>query len=393
MTDETTVQLRTTDIKKDIKLSPRAGVDKTTVSIYAVCFDQLPPVDVFWIEGRDGWWIVDGWHRLAAAEDLGLAHVTTNTHQGTYDDALEFAYDANLKHGQPLTLGQRKEGAKLKLQWHTERSNRWIAEECGIDNHTVGTLRDKLESAGEIPQLTDLQGRDGKWYPRAMPKVEQPEPEPIETIKLYRGDMLEVLPTLGQKFGLVVADPPYGVTDHAWDVLNTKAWLQAIVPCLEDKYHLFWFCSPRHATDTELIFREVGLDITSRIVWHRRNMAKGSHAKHKFIDTWDMIFHAGNKPLNFSEDWTDAWFDVQVYAVPQSNFSDKKLHPTQKPLDLIRRLVEFGGTVQDKVLDPFAGAGTTGAACQQDDRHCVLIEIDEAYCGFIEGRLGITRGD
>ena len=385
------MELRLDQIKRDDKLSPRAGIDKTTVAIYAASFDQLPPIDVFWIEDRDGWWLVDGWHRYGAAHELGLAYLEANEHQGTFDDALEFAYDANLKHGKPLTLGERKDAAKLKLRRHTERSNVWIAQECGLSDPTIGTLRDELESTSKIERLDKLLGRDGAWRPRAMPKAEEPEPEPIETVKLYRGDMLQVLPQLDRKFGLVVADPPYGVTDYEWDVLNTKAWLEAIIPCLKDKYHLFWFCSPQYAADVEMAFRELGLEIQSRIVWHRRNMAKGSHAKHKFIDTWDMIFHAGNKPLNFPEGWTDAWFDVQIHAVPQTNFTDKKLHPTQKPYSLIRRLVEFGSDKDEDILDPFAGSGTTGATCQEDDRQCVLVEMEEGYCGIIEGRLHIQR--
>lgn len=389
------MNLAVKDIKLDKRLSPRSGVDEATVGAYASSFDQLPPLDVFWIEGRDGWWLVDGWHRLAALNQLGIEDVEVNDHQGTFDDALEFSYDANLKHGKPLTLKQRKEAASLKLRLHTERSNRWIAEDCGISAPTVISLREKLEESSDptvkILQLDELQGRDGKWRPRKMPKEEEPEPEPVEPVKLYKGDMLETLPALGQKFDLVVADPPYGVTDYEWDKLDTERWLRTIVHCLADEHHLFWFCSPRHAADVEMIFRKLGLEIRSRIVWHRRNMAKGSHAKNKFIDTWDMILHVGNKALNFPQGWTDAWFDVQVHAVPQSNFADRKLHPTQKPYSLIKRLVEFGSDQDSVVLDPFAGGGTTGAACQEDDRQCVLVEIEEGYCGIIEGRLGIGR--
>lgn len=384
-------QIRLKELNKDDKLTPRDGVDKATVGIYAACFDQLPPIDVFWIEDRDGWWLVDGWHRTQAAESLEREFIEAITHQGTFEDAKEFSFDANLKHGVPLTLQQRKEAARLKLRRHTERSNNWIAQDCGISDMTIASIRDELESTSQIRRLTELVGRDGKRRPREMPKPEEPEPEPIETVKLYHGNMLEVLPTLDQKFDLVVADPPYGVTDYEWDKLDTKAWLEAIIPRLNDRYHLFWFCSPQYAADIEMIFRDLGLEVISRIVWHRRNMAQGSHAKSKFIDTWDMVFHVGNKPLNFPDGWTDAWFDVQIHAVPQTNFSDKKLHPTQKPYTLIRRLVEFASDKNDVILDPFAGSGTTGAACKEDDRQCVLIEMEEGYTGIIEGRLQIKR--
>jgi DNA modification methylase len=366
------------------------------VGVYTNCVDQLPPIDVFWIEGLDGWWIADGWHRLAAYENAKRETITAVTHQGTFDDALEFSYDANLRHGKPLTSPQRKKAAELKLRLHTERSNSWIAEDCGITAPTVIALRESLEDSADptlkILRLDSLLGRDGKWRPRTISRKEEAtEEEPVEPVKLYHGDMLQVLPELGLKFDLVIADPPYGVTDYKWDRLDTKRWLQVIIPCLNDKYHLFWFCSPKYAADIEHIFRELGLDIVSRIVWHRRNMAKGSHAKNRFIDTWDMVFHVGNKPLNFPQGWTDAWFDVQIHAVPQTNFQDRKVHPTQKPYDLIRRLVEFGSDLDSMVLDPFAGGGTAGLACQADDRDCVLIELEEGYCGITEARLKIKR--
>ena len=212
-------------------------------------------------------------------------------------------------------------------------------------------------------------------------------------LKLYKGDMLEVLPTLG-KFDLVVTDPPYGVTGWEWDKLDivkfTVQWLDVIKNHLADKYNLFWFCAPEYSADVEMIFRELGLPIQSRIVWHRRNMAMGSKAKNKFIDTWEMILHAGNRELNFPDEWSDAWFDVQTHAVPQTNFNDAKVHPTQKPEELIRRLVEFGSYPNDMILDPFAGSGTTGLVCK-DDRDCTLIEKEEGYTGIIEVRLGIKR--
>jgi DNA modification methylase len=208
-------------------------------------------------------------------------------------------------------------------------------------------------------------------------------------LKLIKGDMLEVLPTL-EKFDLVVTDPPYGVTDYEWDQLETDKWLKAILPHLEDKFNIFWFCSPKFAADIEMMFRINGLPVQSRVVWHRRNMAMGSKSTAKFVDTWEMIFHIGNRDLNFPGEWSDAWFDVQEFAVPQTNFTDKKIHPTQKPEALIQRLVEFGSFPGDKIIDPFAGSGTTGAVCP-DDRNCTLIEREEGYSGIIEGRLGIRR--
>lgn len=214
------------------------------------------------------------------------------------------------------------------------------------------------------------------------------------SIRLIHGDMLIEVPKLGL-FDLIVTDPPYNVTNWEWDkipefIAVTRQWLTTIKQALKPQYNLFWFCSPQFSADIELVLRELELPVQSRIIWHRRNMAMGSHARNKFIDTWEMIFHCGNRPLNFPQEWSDAWFDVQTFAVPQTNFDhDTKYHPTQKPVDLIKRLVQFGSYPGDRILDPFAGSGTTGVA--STNRQCVLIEQNEEYVKVIEERLNVSR--
>jgi len=266
-----------------------------------------------------------------------------------------------------LTWSHHNEVAKLE----PEEQEYWL-NEAVEQGYTVRGLREAI--------------RDDK-----LSNVLQfPAGEYQRHIELYQGDMLEVLPTLDRQFDLVVTDPPYGVTDWEWDILETSKWLDVIIPTLADEYNIFWFCSPSYAADIEYIFRDKGLPIQSRIIWHRRNMALGSKAKSKFVDSWEMILHAGNRNLNFPEEWSDAWFDVQIFAVPQTNFSDRKVHPTQKPEGLIERLVTFGSYPGDSILDPFSGGGTTGAVCP-DDRECILVEKEESYVEITEGRLSIRR--
>lgn len=216
-------------------------------------------------------------------------------------------------------------------------------------------------------------------------------------VKVIHGDMALLLPALDEHFDLVLADPPYNVTKWEWDkrgdaakfLQETRDWLIAIQGVLKPEYHLFWFCSPKFAADIEMIFRSLALPIRSRLVWHRRNMAEGSDAKYAFIDSWEMIFHAGTRPLNYPPEWDDGRFDVQTFAVPQTNYEDRKLHPTQKPEALITWLVNYGSYPGDDVLDPFAGAGTTGLACQKAQRNCTLIEKQEEYVAVIKQRLGL----
>ena len=61
-------------------------------------------------------------------------------------------------------------------------------------------------------------------------------------------------------------------------------------------------------------------------------------------------------------------------------------HPAQKPLSLIRRLLELGGGAS--VLDPFMGSGTTLRAAKDLGRKAIGIEIEERYCEIAARRMG-----
>lgn len=71
---------------------------------------------------------------------------------------------------------------------------------------------------------------------------------------------------------------------------------------------------------------------------------------------------------------------------------DGKQHPTQKSVELMRWCLSYadraGGKQIETVLDPFAGSGTTGRACKDLGRKCVMIEREEAYCEIAAKRMG-----
>ena len=64
-----------------------------------------------------------------------------------------------------------------------------------------------------------------------------------------------------------------------------------------------------------------------------------------------------------------------------------KLHPTQKPVELLEYLISTYSNEGDIVLDTFMGSGSTGVACQNLNRNFVGIEIDKNYFEIAEKRL------
>lgn len=323
-----------------------------------------------WMEYGQSLKVLDGTARQFAIGDWIVAGFDTYQH-GKWDAVQQIWNDdlATLK----------------KYQWVASKVKKFLRRnDLSFSHH---------EAAADLPEDKQSywleQAASNKW---SVATLRQKMSEK-QYIRLIHGDMMQILPSLA-RFDLVVTDPPYGVDyNDTWDSreqFKPEDWLKEIIPHLADQYNLFWFCSPTLAADIEMTMRSLGLPIQSRIVWHRRNMAMGSKSKNKFIDTWEMILHAGNRELNFPDEWSDAWFDVQEFAVPQTNFTDKKMHPTQKPEGLIQRLIQFGSFPGDKILDPFAGSGTSGAVTP-DDREITLIEREEGYVGIAEVRLGVKR--
>jgi site-specific DNA-methyltransferase (adenine-specific) len=62
-------------------------------------------------------------------------------------------------------------------------------------------------------------------------------------------------------------------------------------------------------------------------------------------------------------------------------------HPTQKPLEIIERMVKASCPVGGVVLDPFMGSGTTALAAKRTGRNYTGFELNPAYCEIIETRL------
>lgn len=72
------------------------------------------------------------------------------------------------------------------------------------------------------------------------------------------------------------------------------------------------------------------------------------------------------------------------------NIIGKKKHPTEKPVELMKILIENSSNKNDIVIDPFMGVGTTGVACKKLNRNFIGIELDENYFNIAKERINNT---
>lgn len=94
---------------------------------------------------------------------------------------------------------------------------------------------------------------------------------------------------------------------------------------------------------------------------------------------FDLPYKKVAQTFNPQMGYTDVWTDIDFYK-------EKHLHPTQKPLKLMRRLICASSNEGDIVLDPFSGVGSTQISCIQLNRHYIGIELDENYY-----QIGVNR--
>lgn len=158
-------ELPVDDLVLDPNLNLRDRLDAETVERYDEAWERMPPVTVFEIDGR--WLLADGFHRHASAIRSNKRTLAAEIRAGTFTDALDYAAQANLIHGLPLSRAERRRVVETRLRIHPDWSDRRLSEEMGIGREMIARVRKELVAAGQLAPSTTRVGADGKTYPSA----------------------------------------------------------------------------------------------------------------------------------------------------------------------------------------------------------------------------------
>ncbi|MFI9203862.1 ParB N-terminal domain-containing protein [Streptomyces sp. NPDC053048] len=140
--------------------SPRLnGLDEAHARQLAEKDSELPPILVH----RPTMRVIDGMHRVRAAEIGGRTEIAATFFDGTDAEAFLRSVVANVSHGLPLSIADRKAAAGRILASHPLLSDRAIAAYTGLAARSVGGIRRR--SAADLPQLNVRIGTDGKPHP------------------------------------------------------------------------------------------------------------------------------------------------------------------------------------------------------------------------------------
>lgn len=196
-----------------------------------------------------------------------------------------------------------------------------------------------------------------------------------------------------QKINLICVDPPYGVgvveskrnfqalskdkviqndqlQSNAEYAAFSQAWLTAVKPFLSKKNAAYIFNADKMIWPLHTGIIDSGFKFAQLLVWVKSQSVIG---RLDYAPQHELILYAWYDTHQFHRSK-----DKSVLFYPRP--AKSKLHPTTKPLGLIRRLILNSTNIGDTVYDGFLGSGTTLLACEQTKRRCFAIEVDEEYC-------------
>jgi len=227
---------------------------------------------------------------------------------------------------------------------------------------------------------------------------------------------------------LVFADPPYNLqlrndlkrpddsrvdaVDDDWDKFAsfeaydafTRAWLIACRRVMKPAATLWVIGSYHNIFRVGATLQDLGFWILNDVVWRKSNPMPNFRGR-RFTNAHETLIwaardpdkgytfnyealKAGNDDVQARSDWT---IPLCTGEERLKDAHGRKLHPTQKPEALLARVILSSSRPGDVVLDPFSGAGTTGAVATRLGRRFIGIERDAAYAAAAEARIAATQ--
>ena len=407
------------EMKEEAFLSLRSDIEKNG-------YDFKFPI---WIYENK---IIDGWNRYKACNELGITPIY-ETFVGDELQAITFILRTNNRRD--LTNYQR---AVLSFEFEDFFRNiaqdnlKTSGENFGKGLPTLAKAIDKVDTRKELAKIAKVShGTLDK-----VKKIQEKAPEevkaklatgevsinaaykeikkeekkqnfinkkiefekPIINIntnqKIIEGDSRQVLKTLDKKsFDLLLSDPPYGMDfKSGWNIKDKiqndkiedtvklfEEVLKESVPLLKDDAHFYLFGNINYMNEIKPIIEKY-LTLKNVLIWDRQIIGMGDLKT--YGNSYDVVYFGYNKK------WKDlnGTRDRDILNFQRVDPS-KNIHPTEKPLDMLQYLIKKSSKENDKILEPFAGGGSTLLACKNTNRKATGIEIENKYVELIKERI------
>ena len=256
-----------------------------------------------------------------------------------------------------------------------------------------------------------------------------------EQYKLYNGDCLEVMDKLieqGLKVHAIITDPPYGTTSCKWDnaipfdamwgrlnklikptgaivLFGSEPFSSELRMSNIKKFRHEWYWNkinagnfvqaknhPLKIVENIMVFSKNKVNYNPQMNINTEEYTKKLKAKHKNKKESSMTQTVEDKYFTMASGkfkiQTDESVSYPKNILTVSKFSNEcnsrnRVHPTQKPVELLEYLIKTYTNEGELILDFTAGSGSTGVGCINTNRRFIGIELDEGYYNIAKERI------
>jgi DNA modification methylase len=312
---------------------------------------------------------------------------------------LESVFSERAKENLKLSDGKGKQkSAEVKIEPIETRKE--VAKVANVSHDTIAKVK-KIEAVA-TPEVKAQLSTGEISINQAYQEIKKEEKKAEHTAKVLEarvetkvsdniilGNSLEVLETLEDGcIDIILTDPPYGIDyvsnrsiydntitkrgllndgkDEAFDLLDKTC--EVLQRKTAENSHLYFFCSWAVFSNFETIISKY-FTIKTPIVWDKGNKGSGDLDNDWGNQTEIVIYCVKGKKLVNNR-------RGNLISVPRLHTS-KMVHPTQKPNELIKQILEVSFTDGDFIVDPFMGSGSTVKVCNELKAKCLGIELDK----------------
>ena len=254
----------------------------------------------------------------------------------------------------------------------------------------------------------------------------------MKTNIIYNDDCIEILNNKvdEKSVDLIFADPPYNLSGNGlkwegsktggnwymvnehWDKMTapgylkfTRKWIGASDKVLKDKGSIYIACSYHNISEVMIVLKQLDFKINNIITWYKTN-AMPNMTRRVFTHATEFVVWAVKgtgwtfnydkiKEINpekqkdgRDKQMRDMWQFPLVQGKERIRGKDgKALHPTQKPEEMLKRIILASSNKGDIILDPFLGSGTTAYIAKKYGRKWIGIEKDKKYFKIAKDRV------
>lgn len=196
---------------------------------------------------------------------------------------------------------------------------------------------------------------------------------------------------------LVVTDPPYklvqggctnkavrlkGATDlksgsvFSNNSIKFKDWIPEVYRVLKENTHCYIMCNDRNLKELLVESENAGFKLLNILVWKKTKHSPNRYYL-KNAEFTVLLRKGGARNIN----------NMGSFQCMEFDNVKSKLHPSEKPLDLMKLYITNSSNKNDIVLDPFMGSGSTAVACINTHRNYIGYELDEQYYNISKNRI------